>query len=173
MAKRLPSQPRATERVDASGLQPCWVEAPDFDIRNHIRRQTSVQCVSREDLWRAVSGLMSEHLDRAHPLWTFDVIGPLGDGREAIAARIHHAMADGIAAVRFLDSVLWDPHPEPPSRHRAGVQAAPTEHARMAEVWRTPGAVLRELGHPGSPSPFDRPSPHRGNWRSLWPRWTR
>ncbi len=157
VAKRLPSQPRATERVDTSGLQPCWVQAPDFDIRNHIRRHTSLQCVSREDLWRAVSGLMSEHLDRAHPLWTFDVIGPLGDGREAIAARIHHAMADGIAAIRFLDSVLWDPHSELPSRHRPGVQAAAAEHARMTEVWRTPGAVLRELGHPGSPSPFDRP----------------
>src|SRR5215217_8482781 len=49
-------------------------------------------CVSRADLWKAVSELMSEHLDRARPLWTFDVIGPLADGREAIAVRIHHAM---------------------------------------------------------------------------------
>ena len=101
---------------------------------------------------------MSEHLDRERPLWTFDLIGPLGDGREAIAVRIHHAMADGIAAVRFLDAVLWDPHPDPPAGEgaRPGLRPA-AAHTRLAEAWRMPGAVRRELGHPGSRSPFDRP----------------
>jgi hypothetical protein len=156
VAKRLATQPRATQRVDTSGPQPRWVDAPDFDIDHHIRRRETPECVSQEDLWRAVSSLMSEHLDRARPLWTFDVIGPLPDGREAIAARIHHAMADGIAAVRFLHAVLWDPHPEPERRRQPGLRAAP-EHARLSEAWRMPGAVVRELGHPGSRSPFDRP----------------
>ena len=58
---------------------------------------------------------MSEHLDRSKPLWTFDVIGPLSDGREAIAARIHHAMADGIAGVHFLDALLFDSRVTPPA----------------------------------------------------------
>lgn len=111
VAERLLTQPRATQRVDTSGSEPRWVAAADFDICDHVRRQEA-ECASQADLWRAVSALMSEHLDRARPLWTFDVIGPLADGREAIAVRIHHAMADGIAAVRFLDTVLWDPHDE-------------------------------------------------------------
>ncbi|MGX9788883.1 wax ester/triacylglycerol synthase domain-containing protein [Mycobacterium sp. MMS18-G62] len=157
VAKRLATQPRATQRVDTSGPEPRWVEASDFDIDHHIRRRTAPECVSQEDLWRTVSGLMSEHLDRARPLWTFDVIGPLGDGREAIAARIHHAMADGIAAVRFLHAVLWDPHPEPPAHPQPGLRSASPEHARLAEALRLPGAVVRELGHPGSRSPFDLP----------------
>ena len=108
VAERLPSQPRATHRVDTSGPDPRWVPAGDFDIREHVRRRADASCISTTDLWRIVSGLMSEHLDRSRPLWTFDVIGPLADGREAIAARIHHAMADGIAGVRFLNSVLFD-----------------------------------------------------------------
>ena len=58
----------------------------DFDICDHVRRRAETDCESRDDLWRAVSALMSEHLDRARPLWSFDVIGPLADGREAIAA---------------------------------------------------------------------------------------
>jgi diacylglycerol O-acyltransferase / wax synthase len=100
---------------------------------------------------------MSEHLDRAQPLWTFDVIGPLEDGKEAIAVRIHHAMADGVAAVRFLHEVLWDPHTEPPVRGaRPGGHGAASP-GRIAEALRLPGAVLRELGHRGSDSPFDRP----------------
>jgi hypothetical protein len=32
--------------------------------------------------------MMSEHLDRSKPLWTFDVVGPLEDGREAITVRV-------------------------------------------------------------------------------------
>lgn len=158
VVERLVSQPRATQRVDVSGAEPRWVDATDFDIRAHVRRQPECEGGSREDLWRTVSVLMSEHLDHNRPLWTFDLIGPLDDGREAIAVRIHHAMADGIAAVRFLDAVLWDLHPEPPAdkEARPGVGSAPA-HPRLAESLRMPGAVRRELGHPGSRSPFDRP----------------
>jgi diacylglycerol O-acyltransferase / wax synthase len=156
VATRLASQPRATQRVDTSGAAPRWVAAADFDIRDHVRRRSTQNCVSRADLWRAVSELMSEHLDRSRPLWTFDVIGPLADGREAIAARIHHAMCDGIAGVRFLHAVLWDPHPEPQARDQPGLRG-PTERGPLTEALRMPAAVLRELGHRGSHSPFDRP----------------
>ena len=110
VAQRLAGEPRATQRVDTSAAEPRWVEASDFDIADHVRRRPCGAGVSKADLWRSVSELMAEHLDRAKPLWTFDVIGPLADGTEAIAARVHHAMADGIAAVAFLDAVLWDAH---------------------------------------------------------------
>jgi diacylglycerol O-acyltransferase / wax synthase len=156
VANRLPSEPRATQRVDTAGPVPRWVRAADFDISDHVRRRTTANCVSQADLWKAVSELTSEHLDRARPLWTFDVIGPLADGREAIAARIHHAMCDGIAGVRFLHAVLWDPHAEPSAPKQPGLRG-PTEREPVAEALRMPGAVLRELGHRGSRSPFDRP----------------
>ncbi|RDH79666.1 DUF1298 domain-containing protein [Mycolicibacterium moriokaense] len=150
---RLARQPRATQRVDTSGAQPKWVAAADFDIRAHVRAHSD-GCTTREDLWRAVSHLMSQHLDRSRPLWTFDLIGPLDDGRQAIAARLHHAMADGISAVQFLDSVLFDEHSALPPRQTR----TPTERASTAaHSWRVPSAVVRELGHPGSRSPFDRP----------------
>jgi diacylglycerol O-acyltransferase / wax synthase len=158
VARRLPDQPRATQRVDTSGPEPRWVEATDFDIGDHVRRWPGTDCVSQADLWKAVGTLMGEHLDRRRPLWTFDVIGPLEDGREAIVVRIHHAMADGMAAVRFLHGVLWDPHQEPSTRSdaRLGLRG-PQERRRLAEAWRMPGAVLRELACRGSTSPFDRP----------------
>lgn len=155
VAERLASQPRSRQRVDTSGPQPRWVDARDFAIGEHVRRHASPDCRCQADLWRAVSGLMSEHLDRDRPLWTFDVIGPLADGREAIAVRIHHAMADGIACVRFLDAVLWDRHREPTHASRPAKSVLP--RSRLAEVRHLPGALRRELGHPGSRSPFDRP----------------
>lgn len=156
VAARLPSQPRATHRVDTTGPDPRWVPATDFDIAEHVRRRTDERCVSRDDLWRIVSALMSEHLDRSRPLWTFDVIGPLADGREAIAARIHHAMADGIAGVRFLNSVLFDAHQPVRAGKRPGQHDPPTR-SPLEEAWRMPSALVRELGHPGRDSPFDRP----------------
>ncbi|GAC1398066.1 MAG: wax ester/triacylglycerol synthase family O-acyltransferase [Mycobacterium sp.] len=159
VAQRLPSQPRATERIDISGPSPHWVQATDFDIRDHVRRRSGPECVSRADLWRSLSVLMSEHLDRSCPLWTFDLIGPMGDGREAIAVRIHHAMTDGIAAVRFLNAVLWDRQTDPssPAAASPGIRSAATEPSRLTEALRMPAAMLRELGRPASASPFDRP----------------
>jgi hypothetical protein len=156
VAQRLPRQPRATQRVEVDGVGPCWVPATDFAIADHVRRRDVPPGATRADLWRAVSSLMSEHLDRGKPLWTLDVLGPLADGREAIAARVHHAMADGIGAIRFLDSLVWDPHPEAsPAAHRPGVAA--DRPSPWVEARRLPGAVVRELGHRGSASPFDRP----------------
>jgi diacylglycerol O-acyltransferase / wax synthase len=157
VAARLPSQPRATERVDTSGTDARWVETTDFDVDHHVRRRVDGPAATRADLWRIVSALMSEHLDRGHPLWTFDVIGPLADGSEAIAARIHHAMCDGIAAVRFLEAVLFDAQPAAvpgPSRPRR--PAAPSR-SRGEQARRMPAAIVRELGHPSARSPFDRP----------------
>ncbi len=157
VAERVLAQPRALQRVDTSADEPRWVTATGFDVRDHVRRRPAPDCASQTDLWQAVSALMSEHLDRGRPLWAFDVIGPLDDGREAIAVRIHHAMADGIAAVRFLHEVLWDPQPEAPGQGaRTGVRSAGPPGA-LAEALRMPGALLRELGHRGSESPFDRP----------------
>lgn len=151
VSSRIRSQPRATQRVDVSSAPPRWIESADFDIGDHIRAYPGTDCATQADLWRIVSRLMSEHLDRSRPLWAFDVIGPLEDGRQAIAARIHHAMADGIAAVRFLDSLLFDDHAPAPTRPAAQILSP------RASGWRMPAAVVRELGHRGSSSPFDRP----------------
>ncbi len=163
VAARLSKVSRATERVDTSSAEPRWVQAEDFDIGNHVRRRDDGPCATRSDLWRITSNLMSEHLDRRHPLWTFDVIGPLEDGSEAIAARIHHAMCDGIAGVRFLEAVLFDgvhvdAQSQPPAAGPApGVHDTAAGTSRFDEARRMPAAVFRELGRPGGRSPFDRP----------------
>ncbi len=159
VAQRLSATPRALQCVETAGPSPRWVPTRNFDISDHVRRVPVPEAASQTDLWQVVSGLMSEHLDRNRPLWTFDVIGPLDDGREAIAARIHHAMADGIAGVRFLESVLFDSGPDSSlvEGPRLGLRPAAKPLTREDELRRLPGAVLRELGHRGSHSPFDQP----------------
>lgn len=156
VAARLAGQPRATERVVRDDDGPRWVADDAFDIDAHVRRSAAAGPLTRGELWRQVSELMSEHLDHRRPLWTFDVVGPLTDGREAIAARIHHAMADGIAGVRFLEAVLFDQHDAEPGHPAAGFRTDPAP-SHLTEARRLPEAVLRELGRPGPRSPFDRP----------------
>lgn len=154
---RLDAEPRALQRVEAggAGARPRWVAAEDFDVAEHVRRRAGTECATAEDLRRTVSGLMSEHLDRSRPLWTLDLVGPLADGREAIAARMHHAMVDGIAGMRFLEAILLDPHEgtarESPVPEASVHDAAPSAHVGL------PAVLAREFGQPGSRSPFDRP----------------
>lgn len=159
---RLVDQPRALQRVQGGGAgePPRWVTAEDFDIAEHVRRRAGAECATTEDLRRVVSALMSEHLDRGRPLWTLDLIGPLADGSEAIAARMHHAMVDGIAGMRFLETILLDPHEgvepglaahEPPVPGASVPDPVPSAHISL------PAVLAREFGQPGSRSPFDRP----------------
>ena len=157
--QRLSAQPRATQRVDTAGTDPRWVPATNFDISDHVRRTSTPATATEADMWQIVSDLMSEHLDRNRPLWTLDVIGPLADGREAIAARIHHAMADGLACVRFLESVLFDAHQDAPpaTGPQPGQRSTDKTLTREEEVRRLPGALARELVHRHSDSPFDQP----------------
>ncbi|WP_382310062.1 wax ester/triacylglycerol synthase domain-containing protein [Herbiconiux sp. UC225_62] len=156
VSARLAEQPRATQRVvtDSAG-EARWVPAIGFDITQHVRRRAGTECATPDDLRRILGDLMSEHLDRSRPLWTLDLIGPLADGTEAIAARLHHAMVDGIAGLRFLEGILLDPRDAP--MHPVGTRASEDEDARRDEWRRMPGVVVRELVHPGSRSPFDRP----------------
>jgi diacylglycerol O-acyltransferase / wax synthase len=155
VAARLATEPRSLERVETGpDGAPRWVQVASVDIEAHVRRREGAQGGGREELRRVVGALMSEHLDRSRPLWTLDVIGPLADGREAIVARMHHAMVDGIAGIRFIEAILLDPHDAPV--HDVGTRAADTRPSGRDEWRRVPSALGRELGRPGSASPFDK-----------------
>jgi diacylglycerol O-acyltransferase len=149
VAARLPEGSRGRERVE--GLE--WVSDEEFDVANHVRRREGTGGIDERGVWAVAGEIMSERLDHRRPLWAFDLIGPFDDGREAIVARIHHAMADGISCVRFLDEVLWDEAGDasPPSR------PATPKPAPAHEFRRLPGAVARELGHRVKDSLLDRP----------------
>jgi diacylglycerol O-acyltransferase len=159
VAARLEPGSRGLERVEVTDRRAetaRWVADEGFDVSGHVRRREPTAGIDERGAWAVAAELMSERLDHGRPLWAFDVIGPLADGREAIVARIHHAMADGISCVRFLDEVLWD------DEAKADRATRPTEsRARDAghghQLRRLPGTLARELGHRASDSILDRP----------------
>src|SRR5213079_3136542 len=100
---------------------------------------------------REVARLFAERLDRDRPLWRIDLLSLEGD-RAALVWRIHHALADGTAAMRFARAVLWDEEP-------AQVTSRPhrSEHDRDDARRRGHLArfVEREFGETVHRSPFD------------------
>jgi diacylglycerol O-acyltransferase len=161
VARRLEDEPRGRQRVEMGEGDPAsarWVIDRSFDVAAHVRRREGTEGLDEAGLWRVAGELMSERLDHGRPLWTFDLVGPLADGREAVVARIHHAMADGIGSVRFLGGVLWDAEPAAaPGRAGSPAGGPQQSRSRIAEVRRLPGAIGRELGARASGSPLDRP----------------
>ncbi|MFJ3102236.1 wax ester/triacylglycerol synthase domain-containing protein [Streptomyces sp. NPDC086835] len=152
---RLVAGSRGRERVALPAAH--WVTDDEFDIAAHVRRRDDTAGIDERGAWTVAGELMSERLDHRRPLWALDVLGPLADGREAIVARIHHAMADGISCLRFLDEVMWEPSgdvPSPPLRGGAAVPAAGGSHGH--ELRRLPATLLRELGHRAKDSVLDR-----------------
>lgn len=158
VANRVAAEPRATQRVESSERgSPRWVEDDHFDITTHVgERESDGRDV--EALWKLTGQIMAERLDHSRPLWALDLVGPLADDTQAIVARIHHAMADGISCMRLLDVVLWDPDPKPPpqahQRHEGSPQPPP--RGRAEELVEMPGAMWRELVGRAATSPLDR-----------------
>ncbi len=158
VGSRLPRGSRGRDRVDL-GPPARWVADEGFEVAAHVRRAEGTDGIDERGAWAAAAALMAQRLDHERPLWRFDVVGPLADGREAVVCRIHHAMADGISSVRFLREVLWDEveaePAAPPGGRATGERAAERRHL-AAELARMPGAVVRELGHRASDTVLDR-----------------
>ena len=92
---------------------PVWIDDPDFDIDRHIRRVVLDQPASRRVMDRAVAAVASTPLPRDRPLWEIVVLEGMPDGRIGFVAKLHHSLADGVAAAELLANVM-DLEPDPP-----------------------------------------------------------
>ena len=118
---------RQVARQDAAGAH--WADDTDFSLDRHVvshrlahRRGQD----ARAALQARAGALAMVPLDPAHPLWRFELIEDY-DGGSALIARIHHCIADGIALISVMMSLV-DGGSEPPKRktrdRRQGLDAA-------------------------------------------------
>jgi len=108
IAERIGYSPRLTQVVHAHPFElaaPRWVDDTRFDIAHHLRRAAVPQPGDDAALFRMVADLMERRLDRDHPLWECWIIEGLPAARWAILIKLHHCIADGIAAVQMLTSL--------------------------------------------------------------------
>lgn len=87
---------------------PEWVEDANLDLSHHLRRAAVAQPGDDHALFRLVAYIMERRLDRDHPLWECWIIEGLADNRWAILTKMHHCMADGIAAMQVLGAMSDD-----------------------------------------------------------------
>jgi WS/DGAT/MGAT family acyltransferase len=174
VAGRMKGFPRLSQRAEEPRLRlgrPAWVDAPELDLDWHVAEPGHADPLSDEELRRAVGELLSERLDHTRPLWRLDAL-PLTGDRVALVGRIHHAMADGVSAIRMIAGLLWDADesaaPKPSSRPAepagastsalpaAGTSTPPAAEAREARILvRLPSSLWREL-RPGRDTNLDQ-----------------
>jgi WS/DGAT/MGAT family acyltransferase len=108
---------------------PLWVDDRQFDLIEHVREQPLPAPGGELELLDAVEQLRKRPLDPARPLWEMWFLTGLPDQRVALFVRIHHSIADGMAAMTtvatFLDNtpdtpvvspMPWIPRPWPSTR---------------------------------------------------------
>ncbi|KAA0079357.1 wax ester/triacylglycerol synthase family O-acyltransferase [Mycolicibacterium sp. P9-64] len=105
IGERVQHIPRCTQvlRSHAWDLSaPEWVHDDGFDIRRHVRRTAVAQPGDDAALFRVVADLMERRLDRNRPLWECWLVEGLSDARWALVIKVHHSVADGVAASAML-----------------------------------------------------------------------
>jgi diacylglycerol O-acyltransferase len=100
------AQPPFNQRLSYRFGVPCWIEDSEFDLESHFFHLSLPKPGRIRELLALVSKLHSGQMDRAKPLWESYLIDGLEDGRVAIYNRIHHALVDGIAAMRMFQRAM-------------------------------------------------------------------
>jgi Wax ester synthase/diacylglycerol acyltransferase catalytic domain/WS/DGAT C-terminal domain len=152
MAERIALAPALTRTLGGSAREPAWVDDDGFDISQHVVAAPVERAVTRPELPALVARLFEQRLDRSRPLWRIDM-APLDDGGTALIWRIHHALADGTASVRYARMLLWDESRESAmSSAQAHAAHAADEARRRAHL---AGFLRREYARGERRSPFD------------------
>ncbi len=131
---------RQIAREDAAGA--AWVDDPDFQLDRHLtthRLKRAKGQSAQAALQARVAALAMQPLDHAHPLWQFELIEQ-HEGGSALIARIHHCIADGIALISVMMSLV-DGGAMPPQRRARPAR----EGAAGAEDWLA-DTLIRPLG---------------------------
>ena len=183
LAGRLPLVPRYRQKLRTVPLRlgrPVWVDDPDFDLGYHVLRTALPAPGEDHQLAGLTARVMSQRLDRDHPLWEYWIAEGLPDGRWALISKMHHCMVDGVS-VADLYRVIFDPSPAPsppaaddwagraePTPFQLAIQAArdavllPVREApALRAAVASPGRAVRQVA--GTMRAFAKLAP------ALWP----
>ena len=135
-AQRIHLVPRMRQKlafVPFNAAHPKWVDDPEFDLANHIKRHEVPAGTRIERAMEEALVLGEPLLDRSKPLWLNYVIENV-EGKSLLVQLGHHAFIDGATAVA-MSMVLTTPEPNspPPNDPPAWVpEPAPSD----AELWQ-------------------------------------
>jgi WS/DGAT/MGAT family acyltransferase len=160
--------PRYRQRVRFVPLDlglPVWCDDPAFKLSNHVNHEALPAPGSDEELQKMVSRVMARQLNRNRPLWELLIIEGLEDGGWGMLMKLHHCVADGVAATDLLTHLLdddpeaplrevvnWEPESEPSSAELTksamadGLEGAKEGLELIQSALKSPGRTAREAG---------------------------
>ncbi len=139
---------------------PVWVDDPGFDLTSHVREHPLPPPGDEAGLLATIEQLRRRRMDPTRPLWEMWFLTGLPDQRVGLYVRIHHSIADGMAAMAtvaaffdtapdqpVIDPIPWTPEPRPSNRHLLTDNLSHHLHSviRAVSVVIRPRAVLRRV----------------------------
>lgn len=135
---RINAVPRLRQRLARTALgygSPIWVDDPRFDLHQHVH---CVHCPAPGDeqaLLTVATAAATRRLPADRPLWSMTLVTGLADGRAGLVVVMHHVVADGLAGLAVLTSLVDGAAPVP---HRRPPRPPPSRRlllANAAQVW--------------------------------------
>jgi len=118
ISDRIPLAPVFQRRLVEVPLRlgfPMWVDDPEFDIDNHLRRAALPAPGGLRELGDFAADVISRQLHRDRPLWEMWIVEGVEDGKIALVTKMHHSTIDGVSGAELL-GVLFDLEPDPPEQ---------------------------------------------------------
>ncbi len=152
--RRMPALRRKVVPVPLSLNHPVLVTQRRLDPERHFFRHRIGGTGSMRDFERVVGEICSTPLKRDVPLWEIHLCEGFADGKVGIVGKIHHALADGLAANAMLANIMdvasAERRPEVVSdANHGGLVPSPVELVRsglrdaFAQLAIIPGLVKR------------------------------
>jgi diacylglycerol O-acyltransferase len=123
-----------------------WTFDDEVDLDYHLRRSALPAPGRVRDLLELTSRLHGTLLDRHRPLWEAHLVEGLTDGRFAVYVKFHHALIDGVSALKLTQRTL-SPDPNdtevrvpwnlPPKRR----ETAPDKSSLLRNLTQTAGSI--------------------------------
>ena len=132
---------------------PLWVDDRRFAIEHHVRQAGVASPGGEAELLETATRVYAGLLDRTRPLWELWFLTGLADGRVGVLLKLHHAVADGNAAVAIMGS-LFDTAPDSPDPDRVPWRPGrvPSESAllvaNVTDTLRSLRGAAARLAHP-------------------------
>lgn len=147
----------------ALGL-PYWVDDPEFDIEFHLREVGLPRPGDDDQLSDQVARIHARPLDRTRPLWELYLIHNLAGGRQALYAKVHHSLIDGVSGAGLMAALLdvteeprivdppeelWDPPALPSSLDLFGRGLVGAVSQPLDTIRTLPRSLLHAADLPG------------------------
>jgi WS/DGAT/MGAT family acyltransferase len=154
--RRVARIPQLRRRVLFSGLlrgRPLWVDDDRFAIEDHVDERAVPSPGDDVQLLETAAQVYESLLDRRRPLWELWFLTGLGDGRVGALLKLHHALADGQAAVAIMGSLFdFEPDAPDPALEPWTPEPIPSGWSLLADSLttkiRTAASWARALAHP-------------------------